>query len=115
MKGNCGECDRRWICDINPDDCDEWPDPAPITNNERISAMTIEEKAEFFYNLAYARETPWSEQFSKKFCESCPATKCEVSDYSKPIYLHECEFSDGECPHGSDIMWWLQQPAEGDS
>ena len=38
MKGNCGECERRWYCDINPDECDAWPDPVPQTNADHIRA-----------------------------------------------------------------------------
>lgn len=38
MKGFCGECDRRYACDIDPDKCDEWPDPVPMTNGDRIRA-----------------------------------------------------------------------------
>ena len=45
MKGNCGECYRRWYCEINPDDCNEWPDHVPITNADRIRSMTDEELA----------------------------------------------------------------------
>ena len=45
MKGNCGECNRRWACDIDPDKCDMWPDPAPMTNADRIRAMSDEELA----------------------------------------------------------------------
>ena len=47
MKGNCGECERRWFCEIDPDKCDEWPDPLPMTNADRIRAMSDEEMAEF--------------------------------------------------------------------
>ena len=43
MKGFCGECDRRYACDIDPDKCDEWPDPVPMTNADRIRAMSDEE------------------------------------------------------------------------
>lgn len=32
MKGNCGECNRRWICEIDPKECNEWPDSA-LTND----------------------------------------------------------------------------------
>lgn len=49
MKGNCGECERRWFCDINPDECDAWPDPVPMTNADRIRSMTDEELVEFLY------------------------------------------------------------------
>lgn len=84
----------------------------PITNSERIDSMTIEEKADFLASIAYARETPWHEPFAEKFCKSCSTTKVESDEYGHPMYLHECDFADGKCPHGSDIVWWLQQPAE---
>ena len=47
MKGNCGECERRWFCDINPDECDAWPGPVPQTNADHIRSMTDEELAEW--------------------------------------------------------------------
>lgn len=45
MKGNCGECERRWFCDIDPEECDQWPEPVPMTNGDRIRSMTDEELA----------------------------------------------------------------------
>ena len=57
MKGFCGECDRRYACDIDPDKCDEWPDPVPATNADRIRAMSDEELAKWlveFANEAFA-------------------------------------------------------------
>ena len=105
----------------NPDLCIECPHfaggggeyrDAPMTNADRINAMTIEEKAEFLSSIAYGRETPWSEPFAEKFCKICPETKCEIPDYLNPLFLHECDFTDGKCPHGSYIVWWLQQPLE---
>ena len=83
-----------------------------MTNADRINVMTIEEKAEFLSSIAYGRETPWSEPFDEKFCKSCPTTTCTVEGYHHPMDLHECDFTDGKCPHGSDIVWWLQQPTE---
>lgn len=83
-----------------------------LTNADRINAMTIEAKAEFLSSIAYGRETPWCEQFAEKFCKSCPTTTCTVEGYHHPMDLHECDFTDGKCPHGEDIVWWLQQPAE---
>ena len=49
MKGNCGECSRRWYCEINPDDCDEWPDPVPMTNAQKIRSMSDEELAKMLW------------------------------------------------------------------
>lgn len=51
MKGNCGECERRWVCDIDPDKCDEWPDPVPMTNADHIRAMTDEELVEWLADM----------------------------------------------------------------
>ena len=82
------------------------------TNADRINAMTIEEKAEFLSSIAYGRETPWCEQFAEKFCKACPVTKVDIPEYLNPLFLHECDFTDGKCPHGSDIVWWLKQPSE---
>lgn len=84
------------------------------TNNDRINAMTVEEKADFLNSIAYGRQTPWSEPFYKKFCASCPTVSCTVEGYSKPMDFNECDFVDGKCPHGTDIVWWLNQPAEED-
>lgn len=47
MKGNCGECTDKWFCEINPDECDEWPDPVSMTNADRIRVMSDEELAQF--------------------------------------------------------------------
>ena len=113
----CGSCIGKTLCG-EPEDtalvCVDRVVGKPMTNADRINAMSIEEKADFLSEIAYGRETPWSEPFAEKFCKSCPVTKCEIPDYLNPLFLHECDFTDGKCPHGSDIVWWLQQPAEGD-
>lgn len=82
------------------------------TNADKIRSMSDEELAEFLYSIAYGRETPWCEQFAEKFCKACPVTKVDIPEYLNPLFLHECDFTDGKCPHGSDIVWWLKQPAE---
>ena len=82
-----------------------------VTNADRLNAMSIEEKAQFLHSIAYAGETPWSKPFYEKFCKDCPAPEYTLDDGRK-MNLHECEFKDGKCPHGTDIVWWLQQPAE---
>ena len=52
MKGNCGECERRWACEIDPNECNEWPDLAPMTHAQKIRSMSDEELAEFLIDLA---------------------------------------------------------------
>lgn len=82
------------------------------SNADRIRAMSDEELVDFLSSIAYAREMPWSLLFHEKFCTSCPTTTCAAEGFLHPLDLYECEFEDGKCPHGSDIIWWLQQPAE---
>lgn len=88
-------------------------DSHQMTNADRIRAISYEELAEFLSSIAYGRETPWSEPFARRLCDSCPTVH---GTYESGIEddFHECDFVDGKCPHGSDIVWWLQQPAEED-
>lgn len=87
-------------------------EPRLKTNADRINEMTIEEKAAFLYKVAYAGEQPWSKPFYEKFCANCPTERVTVVETGSELDLHECDFKDGLCPHGHDISWWLQQPAE---
>lgn len=86
-------------------------DPEFTTNADRIRAMSDEELACFIKKLAYNREPPWGDLFQETFCKGCPAQEYTMENGQK-MRLRECDFADGECPHGSDIAWWLQQPAE---
>lgn len=83
----------------------------PMTNADRLDDMSIEEKAQFLHSIAYNRETPWSKPFYEKFCKDCLAPEYTLDDGRK-LCLHECDFKDGKCPHGTDIVWWLQQPSK---
>lgn len=83
MKGNCGECDRRWCCYIDPDKCNEWPDPVPMTNADRIREMSDEELA---WELMMWR--------------------CEAVAKHHGI---ESQYPDTQ----KTILEWLQQPYEG--
>lgn len=82
-----------------------------LSNADRIRTMTDEELAEMLSQLYYGREEHWSFPFARKFCDSCPAPEYTLDDGRK-MNLQECDFTDGKCPYGSDIVWWLQQPAE---
>ena len=84
----------------------------PLTNGERIRAMTDDQLADFIESLAFARSTPWSDAFEAAFCRSCPSVRVTLEDHYFPMDVHECDFSDGTCPHGNDILWWLSQTHE---
>lgn len=86
----------------------------PLSNADRIRSLSDEELAAFLVRIAYGRETPWCDLFAENFCRKCPTTTCTVEGYFNPMDLHECDFKDGECPHGSDIVWWLKQPMENE-
>ena len=85
MKGFCGECDRRYACDIDPDKCDEWPDPVPMTNADRIRAMSDEELAKMM--------TSGAGEFD---CYECWRTEDEPCDLN-------CEVR---------CLEWLRKPVE---
>lgn len=83
-----------------------------MTNGDRIRAMTDEQLAELLEQTAYAGATPWCEPFARKFCDNCPTVEATIKETGQTMELNECDFADGKCPHGSDIVWWLGQPAE---
>lgn len=85
------------------------------TNGDRIRAMSDEVLAEFLCAIAFARETPWSDLFAREFCDSCSSIKAIIEETGKEIELCECDFSDGKCPHGDDVVWWLKQPVKEDN
>ena len=81
-----------------------------MTNYERIKNMSIEEMAEFLRNTDFLDDTPWRE-FYGEFCETCHSEEYLLNDGRK-MRLHECDFEDGKCPHGSCFIWWLNQEAD---
>lgn len=81
------------------------------TNADRIRAMSDEELAEFCEQLAYI-EPVWDRWFGKTFCDKCEPFVGEYEGES--MEFHECEASDGGCPHGNAALCWLREPAEGE-
>lgn len=88
MKGNCAECCRRWVCEIDPSDCNEWPDPVPVTNADRIRGMNDNELATFINRIVICHHLR-----NEGHCEKCP--------------IHPAKPCDTE-----GIAEWLKQPAE---
>lgn len=78
-----------------------------MTNFESLTT-NINALANFISKCAYGREDVWTYAFNKEFCKKCPTIHCTFED-GKEDDFHECDFSDGVCPHGSDIEWWLDQ------
>lgn len=94
MKGNCAECCRRWVCEIDPSDCNEWPDPVPVTNADRIRAMSDEELAKMLTDIGW----------DCHFCEEHFRL-----DNESLMFGEKC---DEKCEE--HCLKWLQQPAEGE-
>lgn len=83
-----------------------------LTNALRIRLMNDEKLADFIRSIHYDSKAPWDEEFERKFCDSCPSLICTVEGYKRPLELHECNFADGECPHGDPLLWWLGEVAK---
>ena len=94
-----------------PDYCPEYEE-AVLTNGDRIRAMSDEELSDFLIQVAYAGADPWGIPFERKFCDNCPTVECTIQETGQTMDFHECDFADGKCPHGTDVIWWLKQPAE---
>ena len=82
MKGNCGECERRWACEIDPNECNEWPDLAPMTHAQKIRSMSDEELAEFLWNFNLA-----------------DVSTVKMGEFGPHMFRHR-------------LKEWLQKPAE---
>ena len=103
MKGNCGECERRWFCYINPDECDAWPDPIPQTNADHIRSMTDEELAAHNVqdSLEYTVDYDWDDNPVGEY------TPCfKTSDGA--IFWHYEDAVEYE-------LRWLKQPYKEDA
>lgn len=78
MNGNCGECDLRWDCKLDPAECDNLPEPV-LTNfekiKEQIAAASVEEFSEILVDP------------DAMFC----CRKCEVFSSSARDCDFECE------------------------
>ena len=95
------------------DECFEPEEIKLKTNSDRIRSMSDEKLADFLSSIAFEGDMLWADSFIEKLCKSCPTTVGTIDGY-KSMDLHECDFEDGKCPHGSEVMWWLKQPAEED-
>lgn len=97
---------------IFSDECFEPEEIKFQTNADRIRSMSDEKLADFLSSIAFEGDVLWADQFIEKLCKSCPTITCTVYGDHCQVELKECDFVDGKCPHGSEVMWWLQQPAE---
>ena len=87
-------------------------DKKPMTNGDRIRAMSNEELRDF---LDKFRVETYSEPFGEKFCKSCPTQEVYCAPYGDTLKLTECSFADGVCPHGDSLAWWLEQEIDHDN
>ena len=81
----------------------------PLSNADRIRAMSDRELAAFLERISIGGDEPWEVAFKAAFCDHCPTVEATDED-GKHYHLVECDFEDGVCPHGRSIPWWLRQP-----
>lgn len=80
-----------------------------MTNYEYIQKCDPETLRDIIEKIAYCNMEPWSDQLGD-LCEVCPTVV--ITDevvQGKQLALKECDFSNGKCPHGDPISWWLGQ------
>ena len=65
MNGNCGECDRRWYCVIDPEKCDNLSEPV-LTNADKIRAMSDEELANLLTD--FSNNGGWITEIGREIC-----------------------------------------------
>lgn len=65
MSGNCGECDRRWHCVIEPEKCDNLSEPV-LTNADKIRAMSDDELANILTD--YSNNGGWITETGRQIC-----------------------------------------------
>ena len=83
---------------------------AGMNNYDRVMCMTPEKLAEFLKEAEY--RPPWADAFGKECCDKCRTeTVTVMEEPHRTLEVNPCDFTDGECPHGSDITWWLAQRA----
>lgn len=82
-----------------------------MTNADCIQSMTLEELHSLLVTVAF-EESPWDKLFLRECCAKCEPTTGTIVETGQEVKLYECDFTDGKCPHGDAIMWWLLQPAE---
>lgn len=86
-----------------------WNEPKPRTNADKIRGMSDKELREFLITIANAIEDfPWDKAIYEKHCKTCPGVILDGTEY------HECDYIDGECPHGDTVDWWLKQKTKED-
>ena len=82
------------------------------TKADHIRVMTNGELRDF---LDKFRVETYGDPFGEAFCKNCPTVEVRCAPYHGTLKLHECDFTDGICPHGDALEWWLKQPAEVDT
>ena len=74
-----------------------------MTNFKRIQSMNIDELAEWLDENGQFDTAPWSEWFSKTYCEKCESIKCRYADAEEKLgftpYLFGSYSGDLECAY----------------
>lgn len=69
MNGNCGECERRYYCEIDPEKCDNLSEPVTMTRAYKFRVMSDEEMADLLRMFCHGMTD----------CEDCPFFLCGLS------------------------------------
>lgn len=107
----CERCSYKGVCSFDYDGraCQKTRD-VKHTNYDRIMDMSEDELRSFLETVE--DNPPWVSAFARAKCDNCPKETVELEDHHFPIEIYPCDVGKHECPHGSDIAWWLEQEVE---
>ena len=104
-----------------------------MSNFKRLQSMSVDELAQWLDENGQFDTSPWSEWFSKKYCNNCESIKCKYADaeekldfspytfYSGDIecayceIYHKCKFFENleDVPDNKEVIkMWLEEEAE---
>lgn len=106
-----------------------------MSNLEHLQSMSIDELAAWLDKYGSFDDSPWSNWFSKKYCDNCESVKCKYEDTENVLgftpdlfgfYNGDCDCAycevEKKCRFFSDledtpsnletIKMWLQEAAE---
>ena len=64
-----------------------------MNNFKRIQSMTVDELAEWLDENGQFDSAPWSEWFSKKYCNNCESIKCKYADTEEKLGITKFSYS----------------------
>lgn len=92
-----------------------------MNNFEKLKSMSVDELAEWLDKNGIIDNSPWMEDFNKKYCNNCESVMCKYEDGNREFPCSYCEIYDkckffnelNEVPNNKEIIkMWLESESE---